>query len=264
MRKRWILIAMAVGLLAALVTGGVALAWGGNSHGWGWGRGNNEERQSAVAAKVAEILGTDAEETADAIEQANREVRDEAAQAALNDFAGRIAQTLGTDATATANAMQQVVQEMSSEALESKLQSALDSGRITEEQARAIRDRAASGQWRGKPITLKNQADTQEFANRLGAIIGADGQAVTDAIQQAKADIRAEALEARLQAAIDSGRITEEKAAEIREKIESGDWPRFGNGGRHGGKGHWGRGHHRGRGHGDTTTSEPVTEGDST
>ena len=28
MRKRWILIALSVGLLAALVTGGVALAWG--------------------------------------------------------------------------------------------------------------------------------------------------------------------------------------------------------------------------------------------
>ena len=263
MRKRWILIAMAVGLLAALVTGGVALAWGGNSHGWGWGRGNNEERQSAVAAKVAEILGTDAEETADAIEQANREVRDEAAQAALNDFAGRIAQTLGTDATATANAMQQVAQEMSSEALESKLQSALDSGRITEEQAQAIRDRAVSGQWRGFGYGFKG-GDAQDFANRVGAALEVDGNDVADAIEQAMTDIRAEALEARLQAAIDSGRITEEKAAEIREKIESGDWPRFGNGGRHGDKGHWGRGHHRGRGHGDTTTPEPVTEGDST
>ena len=80
MRKRWILIAVAVGLLAAAITGGVALAWGGSGHGWGWGRGDHDERKSAVAAKVAEILGTDAQETADAIEQANQEVREEASK----------------------------------------------------------------------------------------------------------------------------------------------------------------------------------------
>ena len=78
MRKRWILIALSVGLLAAAISGGVALAWGGNGHGWGWGRGDHDERKSAVAAKVAEILGTDEQETADAIDQANQEVREEA------------------------------------------------------------------------------------------------------------------------------------------------------------------------------------------
>ena len=245
MRKRWILIAMAVGLLAAAITGGVALAWGGSGHGWGWGRGDHDERKSAVAAKVAEILGTDPQETADAIELANQEVREEAQQAALDDLAGRVAETLGTDATATANAIQQVANEMRSEALESKLQAAIGSGRITEEQAQEYRDKAASGAWQGKGFGFTG-GDAQEFANRVGAILDVDGDDVADAIQGAINGIRSDALESKLQAAIDSGKITEEEAAEIREKIESGDWKGFGKRGRHGGKGHWGRGHHRG------------------
>ena len=245
MRKKWILAALAVGLLAAAITGGVALAWGGNGHGlgWGWGRGNHEERQSAVASKVAEILGTDEEETADAIARAQQEVRQESADAALDNLSGRVAETLGTDAEATANAIKQVAREMSSEALESKLQAAIDNGRITEEEAQEYRDKAASGGWHGKGFWFKG-GDAQEFADRVGAILNVDGDDVADAIEQARQGIRAEALESKLQAAIDSGKITEEEAAEIREKIESGDWRGFGkrgHHGRHGGKGHWGR-----------------------
>lgn len=250
MRKRWILIALSVGLLAALVTGGVALAWGGPGHGFGWGRGNHEERQSAVAAKVAEILGTDAEETADAIAQAHQEVRDEAAQATLDDIAGRMAETLGTDAQATADAIEQVAQEMRSEALESRLQAAIDSGRITEEEAQDIRDNAAANTWHGKGFAFKG-GHSEEFASRVGAILGVDGEAVADALEQAMAGIRADALETRLQAAIDSGRITEEEAAEIREKIESGEFRGFGKRGRHGRHGGKGHGNHGGNGGSD-------------
>ena len=262
MRKRWILIALSVGLLAALVTGGVALAWGGNGHGWGWGRGDHDERKSAVAAKVAEILGTDAQETADAIAQANQEVREEAQQAALDNFAGKVAATLGTDAEETANAIQQVAEEMRSEAMESKLQSALESGRITEAEAQEYRDKAASSGWRGFGHGFKD-GDAQEFANRVGAVLAVEGDDVADAIEQAMSDIRSEALESKLQAAIDSGRITEEEAAEIRQRIESGEWKGFGKKrGRHGGKGHWGRGrgHH---GYGGDSDSGNSSAGDS-
>ncbi len=258
------LIALSIGLLAAAISGGVALAWGGNGHGWGWGRGHHEEQQTAVAAKVAAILGTDEQETADAIVQANREVREEAQEAALQDLAGRVAETLGTDAQAAADAIKQVAGEMRSEALETKLQAAIDSGRITEEEAQAIRDKSASAGWLGKGFGFKG-GDAQEFANRVGAILDVDGDDVADAIQGAINGIRSDALESKLQAAIDSGKVTEEEAAEIREKIESGDWKGFGKRGRHGGKDHWGRGHHRGRGHRDNpaATPEPASDGDS-
>lgn len=259
MRKRWILIALAVGLLAVVVTGGVALAWGGNGHGWGWGRGHDDNRLSALAGKVAGILGTGEQETADAIAQARQELRDEAKDAALTDLAGRVAETLGTDADETADAIEQVAGEMRNEALEAKLQDSIDDGRITEEQAQEYRDNADSYGWRGFGHGFKG-SDSGEFANRVGEVLDVEGGDVADAIEQALSDIRAEALEAKLQAAIDSGRITEDEAAEIREKIESGDWKGFGKGRRHGGKGHWGRGRGHHRNHG--SDSDP-TDGNS-
>lgn len=247
MRKRWILIALAVGLLTVAVTGGAALAWGGPGHGLGpghgWGRGGHDDRMSDLAGKVAGILGAGEQETAEALAQARQELRDEIRETALNDLAGRVAETLGADPDATASAIEQVADEMRSEALESKLQAAIESGQLTEEQAQEIRNDAEAGGWRGKGFASKG--DTQEFANRVGAILGVAGGDVADALDQARTAIMREAVESRLQAAIDSGQITEEQAAEIRERIESGDWRGFGkrgHHGRHGGKGHWGRG----------------------
>ena len=232
----------------------------------GWGRGHHEESKAAVASKVAAILGTDAQETADAIKQARQEVREEAAAAALQNLAGRVATALGTDADATAAALQQVAEEMTSEALESKLQAAIDNGRMTEEQAQEYRDMAASAAWHGKGRGFGRGVDAEDFANRVAAILEVESDDVADAIQQAMTDMRSEALETRLQAAIDSGNITEERAAEIREKMDSGNWRGFGkrghrgHHGRHGGKGHWGRGNWGE----STTTPKPTVEGDST
>ena len=251
MRKKWILISLTVVLVAAAITGGVALAWGGSGHGWGWGRGDHDERNAAVAAKVAEILGTEEDETADAIAQAQSEVRQEAYDASVANIAGRVAETLGTDADATAEAMKKVAQAMRSEALESKLQAAIDDGRLTEEQAQEYRDKATTQGWRGKSNALYG-AGTEDFANRVGDELDVAGSDVSDAIDQALQDIRSEAIEARLQSAIDSGKITEDEAVEIREKIESGDRTVFGKHGRHGKhgvKGLWGRGHHGRHGH---------------
>ena len=148
MRRKWILIGLAVGLLLMAVTGGVALARGGPGHGWGlgWGHGGHGERNTAVAAKVAEILGTDADETADAITQARQEVKEEAADAALEDLAGRVAEvSRHRRQRHTADAIERRYRrEMFTEALEEKLQDAIDDGRITEEQAQEYRDRADS------------------------------------------------------------------------------------------------------------------------
>lgn len=271
MRKKWILISLTVVLVAAAITGGVAAAWGGSGGvwGWGWGRGDHEERNAAVAAKVAEILGTDEEETADAIAQAQSEVRQEAYDASVDNIADRVAETLGTDADDTADALKKVAEEMRSEALESKLQAAIDDGRLTEEQAQEYRDNATAEGWRGRGRAgALYGIGSQDFADRVGQELDVDGDDVTDAIDKALTDIRSENLETRLQEAIDDGRITEEQADEIREKLESGDYTRFGkrgNHGRHGGKGVWGRGHHRGRGNwsSPTATPEPSGNGDS-
>ena len=265
MRRKWILIALSAGLLATLIGGGTALAFGGGGHGWGWswGRGDHDERNSAVAAKVAEALGTDEQETADAITQAKREVREETADAALEDLADRVAETLGTDADATADAIERVSGELFDEALEDKLQSAIDEGRMTEEQAQEYRDKAASyGGWRGFGLGRKN-GPSDDFSDRVAEELDVESDDVNDAIDQALSDIRTENLEERLQDAIDAGKITEDEASEIREMIESGDWKGFGKRGRHGkhgGKGHWGRGSDSDA----AATPEPTSNGDST
>ena len=226
MKKKWLIVGLTTGLLAVIITGGVVLAGGGGGHGWGFGK--HDGRLSALTERAAEILGIEAQDITDAYAQA----REEAADAQLQDFAGRVAGTLGTDAQATADAIGQVAGEMRSEAMESRLQSAIDSGRITEERAAEIRDQAESGGWRGKGLALKNGATRQEFADRVGAILGVSGDDVAEASQQAAQDMASEAMETKLQAAIDSGRITEEQAAEIRENIESGNWKGFGKRGR--------------------------------
>ena len=268
MRKKWILAALAVGLLAVAVTGGVALAWGGPGHGWGRGHDDHQERQSAVAAKVAEILGTDEEETADAIVQAQKEVREDAADTALEDLAGRVAETLGTEADETADAIQKVSEEMFDEALEAKIQDAIDDGRITEEQAEEYRDRVDSvggqyGSWHGF-----ERRDSGEFADRVGEELDVEGEDLADAIGQALADIRTEALEDKLQDAVDTGRITQDQADEILDNYEPGSHHGFHKGGRGGFKSGWGHGRRHGRGHGSSSqpaaTPTPAANGDST
>ena len=246
MKKKWLIVGLATGLLAVVITGGVVLAGGGGGHGWGFGK--HDGRLSALTERAAEILGIEAQDITDAYAQA----REEAAEAQLQDFAGRVAGTLETDAQATAGAIEQVAGEMRSEILETRLQSAIGSGKITEEQAQTYREQAESGNYwhgfKGHGFGFSGLGNTQEFSDRVGAVLGIDGDSVSEAMQQAQTAIKSEELEARLQAAIDSGKITEEQAAEIRDKIESGDWKGFGkrgrgHHGRHGGKGFWGRGH---------------------
>ena len=242
------------------------MPWRGGGPGHGWGRGDSDSKLSALAGKVAGILGTEEQETADAITQARQELRDEAQEAALQDFAGRVAETLGTDSDETAYAIKQVAEEMRSEALETKLQETIDSGDITEDEAQEIRDRVAAGGWHAKGFGFKSDDDAEDFANRVGTILEVEGSDVADAVEQAIDDIRSEAIEARLQEAIDSGKITEDEADEIREKIESGDWDGFDKGrrGHHGSKGHGrrGRGHHGGGESGEESDSISTTDSD--
>ena len=244
MKKKWLLISLAVVLLAAAVTGGVALAWGGPGHGWdwAWGRGDHNERQAAVAARVAKIMGTDEQETADAIRLANQQVRQEAADAALKDLAGRVAQTLGTDEDATADAIEKVASEMLREALEARLQDAVDAGHITEDGAQEYRDKANSYGGRSLLGYGFKEGRSEDFAARVGAELDVDGDDVAAAVKQAFSDIRTEELEGRLQEAVDSGRITQDRADEILENFDSGTGHGFGKRGHHGRrgyKGHW-------------------------
>ena len=246
MKNRWILIALSVGLLAAAITGGVALAWGGPGNGWG--RGDHDSQLTALAGKVAGILGTDEQETADAITQAHKELRQESADEALQNVAGRVAESLGTDADTTAEAIKEVAEAMSSEALETKLSEAIDNGDMTEDEAQEVRNQVEERGWHGVGFNFKDDDTADDFATRVADKLEVEADDFSDALEQALSDIRSEGLESKLQAAIDSGRITEDEAAEIRQKIESGEWNGFGRRGR--------RGHHRGNGADDDSSSD--------
>ena len=241
MRKKWILIALSAGLLAAMIAGGAALAWGGPGKGGigGWFGGDNDrsERQTAVANKVANILGTDAQTTADAIERAHREVQQEAADAKLQDLAARVAEILETDADATADAINNAGADLSREALDRKLQRAIDNGRMTEDEAQEIRDQAETNGWHTIGHGLHAKGDFQELANRVGETLNVDGDTVAAALKQAFTDMHIAELDAKLDAAVENGRITQAEADEIRAKMESNHWRGYGKAG-HGRHGH--------------------------
>ena len=74
MKKRWILVPIALTMLAiVIVTTGTALTQGTETSGIG-----------SFASRVASILGLDEAQVQDAIDQARRELRDEAVQIKLS------------------------------------------------------------------------------------------------------------------------------------------------------------------------------------
>ncbi len=84
MKRRWIIIPLAVGLMAALIAGGTALAFGGGKHGGGAGFGD-----SRFTERVAEILELDPDAVSDAFEQAGQELWAERVDQVLENMVER-------------------------------------------------------------------------------------------------------------------------------------------------------------------------------
>jgi len=108
----------------------------------------------------------------------------------------------------------------------------------------------------GGGAALADDADTADgsifgsLASRVAAILGLDESEVQDAITQAQAELRDEAMQSKMDALVEAGEITQEQADEYLEWQASRPDSIPGFGGRgfgHGGHG-FGRGH--GRGHG--------------
>ena len=76
MRKRWIIISVATGLLALAITGGAIFA-----HGPGGKRGDSKE---ANIGRMAEILNVDESQVQDAFRQVRRENQDKSLQLGLD------------------------------------------------------------------------------------------------------------------------------------------------------------------------------------
>ena len=169
--------------------------------------------------RIGAILNVDGQKVADAMDQAFEEPV--VAEAEGEDRAGpgegqdwltaRVAEILGADPQATADAMAQVDAEIEAEYVDSFLRQAVESDRITAEQADAIRAQVKSGDyseldrlwmdsfddecgadlWTGEPEGVSHQ----EYTSRIGAILNVDGQKVADAIDQALEELYPEDLD---------------------------------------------------------------------
>ena len=142
---------------------------------------------SKLAAKVAKILGLDAAEVDDAINQARRELRDEAGQG----------------------------KKPSWEDIGRKLRSSVKSGDITREQAakklEALRTSKAVG---GKELSREDIERGLRTKVEAGDITQADADAYLKGLKARKDSRRivVEDVESRLKAAVKEGKITQEQA----------------------------------------------------
>ena len=84
MKRRWVVIGLVVGLLAMAVTTGAVLSY----------TGDGDSPYGTFASRVAAILGVDQAQVQDALDQAAREIQDEAIQNKLNRLveSGRLTQ----------------------------------------------------------------------------------------------------------------------------------------------------------------------------
>ena len=64
---------------------------------------------------------------------------------------------------------------------------------------------------------------TTDIRSEVAATLGIDEQTVSDAISQAVSETRAERLQERLVKAVDDGKLTQEEADEISERMDSGE-----------------------------------------
>ena len=114
-------------------------------------------------------------------------------------LAAKIAEILGTDPQATADAMEQVEAEIEAEYIDALLRAAVESGRITSEQADDIRARVQSGDYYALDENLAGRVrgvhrdfwfeieegiSQQEYYERVGAILDVDGQKVAERRRQ--------------------------------------------------------------------------------
>ena len=153
----------------------------------------------------------------------------------------RVAEILELDEETVADAFEQATQQRVDEALQARLDKLVEEERITQEQAdefKAWYDERPEGVpgfgiGFGKRGFHHRRGDVGSL---VAEILEVDEQTVADAIDQA----RDEQFQARLDQAVEDGRITQEQADAIAERYadsdDEGRHGRFGKGRMHGGK----------------------------
>ena len=153
MRIRWVPAGLAVGLLAAAITGGGALASGGD------GVGNGDPDAEEVIVKEGDVSVLSIENT-------------EVESAEPDELSIRVAEILGADTQATHDAMVQ------SDAAVEPNPGRSGEGNDSDQDANSMSVEAEG------PSYL-------DYGNRIGAILGVDGEIVARAIAQAYEELYA-------------------------------------------------------------------------
>ena len=241
MRKMRIIIPIAIAVVSVTVFSFTVVLAQENERG--------DSNASRLAAKVAKILGLDAAEVDDAINQARRELRDEAGQGkkpSWEDIGRKLRSAVKSGDITREQAAKKLEalrtskavggKELSREDIERGLRTKVEAGDITQADAdaylkglKAVEDVAArlkAAVKEGKITQEQADARLEGFKARAEGIKRGDGSFdVAGAVSRAKVSLEKGettlyALEARLQSAVKGGRLTQDDADTIMKRLK--------------------------------------------
>jgi hypothetical protein len=175
------------------------------------------QRQGALIARVAEILGVDQQKLEDAVKQAQEELPKETPDIRL--------QELVANGTLTQQQADEIKAWMESRPADipnvrpAELKKLLDEGKITQEQLDALKAwiKAKPDMPEIQPQLLKDrmhkiQENRDALMTRVASILGINKQDLENAFKQAQGELRESALDTRLQELVKQGTWTQQQA----------------------------------------------------
>jgi len=136
----------------------------------------------------------------------------------MQAFYERVASALGRDVESVAKAFQQAQKEAWDARLQERLDRLVSAGRLTQEQADALRAWLAQ---RPDVSVGPFRPVGQPSLQRVAEILGVDLKALEDAVAQARRAVAEEALSRHLSRLVEQGRISQEQADALLEWFRS-------------------------------------------
>jgi hypothetical protein len=175
------------------------------------------QRQGALIAKVAEILGIDQQKLEDAFTQAKGELPKETPEARLQELVanGTLTQRQADEIKAWLESKPADIPNVPPR----ELKKLLDEGNITQEQLDAFKAwmKSRPDMLEIRPELLQDrvqkiQENRDALLTRVGEILGIGKQDLENAFKQAQRELRENALDARLQELVNQGAWTQQQA----------------------------------------------------